>query len=105
MLKKTVAAGVDIDVMKRNVNLLVDRNANMFNLLAEDYTKLSRGPLPEDLFSTFTAEEFFGNEETSIENKDVDLFGNRNEETVNLFQIGDEETMDLFGEPMHETYV
>ena len=75
MLKKTVAAGVDIDAMKRNVNSLEDRNANIFNLLAEDYKKLSRGPVPEDLFSTFTAEEFFGNEETSIENENVDLFG------------------------------
>ena len=104
MLKKTVAAGVDIDAMKRNVNSLVDCNANIFNLLAEDYTKLSRGPVPEDLFSTFTVEEFFGNEEIFIKNKDVDLFGNLNEE---------EEAVNFFGEKivkdekqsMYENYV
>ena len=42
LLKKTVAAGVDIDAMKRNVNSLADPNVNKFNLLAQDYKRLSR---------------------------------------------------------------
>ena len=96
--------------MKRNVNSLADRNAIKFNLLAQDYTKLSQEPVPEDLFSTFTAEEFYGNEETSIENKDVNQFGTKK---LRSWGFGDEETMDLFGEkivkqekqPMYENYV
>ena len=86
MVKKFAILGVDLRLLKRSVDSLVELNENDYNLIVQEYEKQTQQPL-HNLFNT--PEDILGNEETSNENDNVDLFANINEE---------EEAVNLFGE-------
>ena len=83
MIKKFAISGVDLRLLKRSVDRLVEINENDYNFTVQEYENLTHQSL-HNLFNT--GEDILGNEETSNENENVDLFGNINEEeAVNLF--------------------
>ena len=86
LIKKFAILGVDLRLLKRSVDRLVEINENDYNFTVQEYENLTHQSL-HNLFNT--AEDILGNEETSNENDNVDLFGNINEE---------EEAVNLFGE-------
>ena len=74
MVKKCTIMELVLRLLNRSVDSLVERNENDFNLIVQDYEKLTHEPL-QNLFSSFTTTEnqdILGNEETSFENEDVD---------------------------------
>ena len=87
--------------------MMMKNNFHEFKELALEYVELTDAALPKEFFNSLC-----GNytppppAPTSTlpplptpapTNKNEDLFGNKNEEGVNLIGIGDEETLDLFG--------
>ena len=100
LIKKFAILGVDLRLLKRSVDRLVEINENDYNFIVQEYENLTHQSL-HNLFNT--GEDILGNEETSNENDNVDLFGN----------INKEEAVDLFGEKivkdekqsMYEKYV
>ena len=101
LIRKFAISGVDLRLLKRSVDRLVENNENNYNFIVQEYENLTQQSL-HNLFNT--GEDILGNEETSNENDNVDLFGNINEE---------EEAVNLFGEKivkdekksMYENYV
>ena len=86
LIKKFAILGVDLRLLKRSVDRLVEINENDYNFTVQEYENLTHQSL-HNLFNT--GEDILGNEETSNENDNVDLFANINEE---------EEAVNLFGE-------
>ena len=52
MMKKNFKFGVEIDVLKKNVESLGESNANEFSKLAREYAQLTDAGLPKDLFTS-----------------------------------------------------
>ena len=52
MMKKNFKFGVEIDVLKKNVESLGESNANEFSKLAREYAQLTDAGLPKDFFTT-----------------------------------------------------
>ena len=97
LIRKFAISGVDLRLLKRSVDSLVELNENDYNLIVQEYEKLTQQPL-HNLFNT--PEDILGNQETSIENEDegVDLFGNIKDENVDLFgeKIKEEDKQSLY---------
>ena len=54
MMKTNFKFGVEIDVLKKNVESLGESNANEFSKLAREYAQLTDAGLPKDLFTSTT---------------------------------------------------
>ena len=100
MMKKNFKFGVEIDVLKKNVESLGESNTNEFSKLAREYAQLTDAGLPKDLFTTTHPVYSIYGMETKVLNEDRlkkrNLFDVIEDENENDDEDGVDE--DLFGD-------
>ena len=100
MMKKNFKFGVEIDVLKKNVESLGESNTNEFSKLAREYAQLTDAGLPKDLFTTTHPVYSIYGMETKDLNEDRlkkrNLFDVMEDEDENDDEDGVDE--DLFGD-------
>ena len=100
MMKKNFKFGVEIDVLKKNVESLGESNANEFSKLAREYAQLTDAGLPKDLFtSTHPVYSAYGMETQDLNEEGMkkrNLFDVMEDEDENEVEDGAGE--DLFGD-------
>ena len=104
MMKKNFKIGVEIDLLKRNVESLGESNANELKDLAREYVQLTDVGLPKDLFtSTHPVYSAYGMETQDLNEdgmKKKNLFDATDDEEENDLEVGVGE--DLFGDKIVE---
>ena len=100
MMKKNFKTGVEIDLLKRNVESLGESNANELKDLAREYVQLTDAGLPKDLFtSTHPVYSAYGMETQDLNEdgmKKKNLFDDTDVEEEDELEVGCGE--DLFAD-------
>ena len=102
MMKKNFKFGVEIDVLKRNVESLGESNASKFSKLAREYVQLTDAGLPKDLFTSTTTHPVYS--AYGMETQDLNEEGMKKRNLFDVMEDEDENEVedgageDLFGD-------